>query len=82
MDRHINATKLLAHLQEKYNKKICLGKVTEATLKEKEHLEYAINLIENAMGLYGVTGDTNEEQEDDDLSNAWWAQSNDKKEVK
>lgn len=77
MDKHINATKLLAHLQERYNRKICFGKVTEATLKEKEHLEYAINLIENAMELYD---DDSEGQEDDDLSNAWWAPANDKKE--
>ena len=77
MDKYINATKLLAYLQERYNKKIYLGEVTEATLREKEHLEYAINLIENAMELYDDTG---KEQEDDDLSNAWWAPVNDKKE--
>ena len=76
MDKYINATKLLIYLQERYNEKICLGKVTEATLKEREHLEYAINLIENAMELYG---DDSEEQEDD-LSNAWWAPAKDKKE--
>lgn len=72
MDKYINATELLKYLQEKYDEKVSLSRVTEDTLKEKEHIEYAINLLEDVMGPYGLVVDPNEKRPNDEPIDAWW----------
>lgn len=73
MDKYINATALLKYLHKKYDGKISLNSVTEITLKEKEHIEYAISLIENAIRLYGVSSNLDTEQNDCiSTTESWW----------
>lgn len=72
MDKYINASELLRYLQEKYDEEVSLSRVTEDTLKEKEHIEYAINLLEDVMGPYGLVVDPNEKQPNDEPIDAWW----------